>query len=330
MSVGTHGSVRVRVFVFIAGVALVVTAAVLGVYAVRDRIHVGIETEWAIGIYSGKSMNSLGPVPGRSNPVIRAADVTDVRATFVADPFMVRHEGLWYMFFEVMSATSGHGEIGLAMSPDALTWSYSGLVLDEPFHLSFPYVFEWRGAFYMVPECATAGEVRLYRAVDFPARWECVRVLARGRLADSGLLRHNGAWWLFTCGAPQTHDTLRLFVADRLMGPYREHPRSPLIAGDGHRARLGGRLITIDGQPVRFAQDCWPTYGKEVRAFVMDIGDMHDFAERPLQPASVVRASGKGWNRHGMHHVDPHLLETGTWIACVDGYRKHVTVRFEY
>jgi hypothetical protein len=31
-------------------------------------------------------------------------------------------------------------------------------------------------------------------------------------------------------------------------------------------------------------------------------------------------ASGRGWNGSGMHHIDPHRMEDGRWIACVDGW----------
>ncbi|HET9363828.1 MAG TPA: hypothetical protein VFP71_02460, partial [Candidatus Angelobacter sp.] len=53
---------------------------------------------WSIGIYAGKSPLQLSPAA--RNPVISAGDVSDVSARFVADPFMLRVDGLWHMFFE--------------------------------------------------------------------------------------------------------------------------------------------------------------------------------------------------------------------------------------
>ena len=54
---------------------------------------------------------------------------------------------------------------------------YSKIVLDEPFHLSYPYVFEWDGGLYD-SESATARHLRLYRAVDF---------LVAGNFSDLGV-----------------------------------------------------------------------------------------------------------------------------------------------
>ena len=64
------------------------------------------------------------------------------------------------------------GVIALASSADGFKWGYRQVVLDEPFHLSYPYVFEFEGEHYMVPESHQDRSLRLYRAVDFPTRWE--------------------------------------------------------------------------------------------------------------------------------------------------------------
>ncbi len=43
------------------------------------------------------------------------------------------------------------------------------------------------------------------------------------------------------------------------------------------------------------------------------------YHEREVNESPVLKASGVGWNASGMHHIDPHLLDDGRWIACVDG-----------
>jgi len=83
--------------------------------------------------------------PQITNPVLSRDDVSDVPAAFVADPFMIKVAGRWYMFFEVMNIRSNKGEIGVAVSVNGLSWKYRQIVLDEPFHLSYPYVFDWYG-----------------------------------------------------------------------------------------------------------------------------------------------------------------------------------------
>jgi len=119
--------------------------------------------EWSIGIYASLSSAPL-KFSGENiaNPVLTAKDVSDVPANFVADPFLVHDNGAWFMFLEVINDTAEPGRpqlrypykgaIGLAESKDGLDWSYRQIVLDEPFHLSYPYVYQWKGEYYMIPE----------------------------------------------------------------------------------------------------------------------------------------------------------------------------------
>src|SRR5690348_3959539 len=88
---------------------------------------------WSIGIFSGPSLSELKPVPGIEMPVLSAQHVTDVRAEFVADPFMIQAKNTWNMFFEVMNSQTDKGDIGLAASRDGLKWDYQQIVLSEPF-----------------------------------------------------------------------------------------------------------------------------------------------------------------------------------------------------
>ena len=289
----------------------------------RSEVTVGSkEQEWSIGIYIGESPFDLRPPTNVHNPVLTRNDISDVTAAFVADPFMLKVNHLWYMFFEVMNRQSRKGEIGLATSEDGLKWRYQQIVLAERYHLSYPYVFEWMGGYYMIPESYIAGSIRLYRAVEFPAKWSFAGTLLSGpHYGDSSIFRYENRWWLFTeTNLDMKHDTLRLFYADHLMGPWFEHPRSPIIAGNPHIARPAGRALVVNNKPFRHAQDCYPTYGAQVRAFEITELSATTYYEREIKQNPILKGSGVGWNESGMHHIDPHPFQEGRWIACVDGF----------
>lgn len=275
--------------------------------------------EWSIGIYAGDSPFHLSPAPKARNPVLTGSDISDVPAAFVADPFMIEVDGLWHMFFEVMNSKSKKGEIGLAVSANGLNWDYRQIVLDEPCHLSYPYVFEWQGGYYMIPETQKPCTVSLYKADSFPTDWSLVGPLIEGEGADSSVFYFADRWWLFTCATPFQHDTLRLYFADDLLGPWREHPASPIIEGNHHIARPGGRVLVMNDTVVRFTQDCYPNYGIRIRAFEISELTPTKYREQEATERPILGPSGKGWNRSGMHTVDPHLTSEGRWIACVDG-----------
>ena len=280
--------------------------------------------ESSIGIYIGEWPCCIVPSERISNPVLRRRHVSDVPAAYVADPFMVRSNNLWHMFFEVLYRKTEKGEIGLAISENGIEWTYQRIVLAEPFHLSYPYVFEWHNEYYMIPESWKGGGVRLYKATEFPEHWLCVgHLLEGGRFVDSSIFRYQGRWWLFTAaGAASSPPTLRLYSAKELMGTWLEHPDSPIVESNPHIARPSGRVLVVGETPIRYAQDIFPVYGSQVRAFEILELSPTTYKERQVGAEPILTTGGATWNSGGMHHIDAHLLENGTWLACVDGHKK--------
>jgi len=275
---------------------------------------------WSIGIYKGKSPFDLISPNNVHNPVLTAKDVSDIAAEFIADPFMVQENGTWYLFFEVMNAKTREGEIGFATSDDGFTWTYKQIIVNEPFHLSYPYVFKFRNTYYMIPESGHANSIRLYEAIDFPIKWSFKGTLLKGQhFVDTSVVNFNDKWWLFTSNSFYS-DNLYLYYADKLTGPWREHPKSPVIMGNPHIARPGGRVLVFNGRLYRFTQDDSQTYGTAVRAFEITKITNRDYEEKEVMQDPILKPAGSGWNEKGMHNVDPHQLSNGSWIACVDGF----------
>lgn len=278
---------------------------------------------WSIGIYEGSSPLDLRPSEHAPNPVLTARDVTDVPAEFVADPFMVYDNGTYYMFFEVLNSQKNLGDIGLATSTDGFHWHYEKVVLSERFSMSYPYVFEWKKDYYLIPESNQVKEVRLYRASDFPVKWEFAGKLLRGqRYSDSSVFQYDDRWWMFTATRSRPHNNgrLRLYYADSPAGHWTEHPLSPVVKNDPKIARPGGRVLVSGDGVVRFAQEDYPVYGKQVWAFRITQLDGLRYREEPLGNRPVICPTGAGWNAGRMHTVDPHQVSPDKWLAAVDGF----------
>jgi hypothetical protein len=234
------------------------------------------------------------------------------------------------MFFEVMNAETRQGDIGLAVSPDGLSWSYEHIVLDEPFHLSYPCVFRWENDYYMIPETLEANSIRLYKADSFPTKWSFVKTILGGCFTDATILHHEDRWWLFCQTAPGRNDTLRLYGSDDLMGVFVEHPQSPIVVGDPNRARPGGRVLVMGDRIIRYAQDDYPSYGNAVRAFEITRLTPSSYEEREVAESPIFSATGTGWNADGMHQIDAYQVGADKWIACVDGCRRTLVFGWEY
>lgn len=289
------------------------------------------QEEWSIGIYSGDSPFNLKPHPQAVNPVLTARDVTDAKANFVADPFMIYEEGSWYMFFEVLDRRDGLGKIALATSRNGVTWSYCQIVLEEPFHLSYPYIFKWNNEYYLIPETYQTGSIRLYKAIDFPTRWVCAGILLDDRhYVDATIFRHEERWWMFSC-AQAGNDTLYLHSSENLLGPWTEHPQSPLVKGDASIARPAGRILSMNGKLFRYSQDCQEIYGKQVNAFEINELTTTHYQEKKVPDNPILQPSKNSWRSIGMHTIDPHKIAENQWIACVDGKKKSLIFKlFEF
>lgn len=277
---------------------------------------------WTIGLYAGPSPLDLAPLPGARQPVLTGADVTDMpdlRIDTVAHPSLVLADGRLYMFFTAKDLRANKGGIGLAEIADGRTWTFRRTVVREPWVLSGPHVFQADGTWYMVAESYTEPFVRLYRATRFPDEWQHERDLIRGpsgtQFISPTLLRHDGHWYLFT--TPGGNDTLQLHHAADLSGPWAEHPASPIVRKDPNIARPAGRPFVWQGAPYRLAQDSAPTYGLQVYAFRITTLSPTAYAEEAVA-TPLVAATGTGWARDAMHHVDAVQMEEGRWLAAVD------------
>ncbi|MGC2064549.1 MAG: hypothetical protein WA610_16385 [Thermodesulfovibrionales bacterium] len=318
---GLRAFIKRPVVVIAVALSLIIPA----VYCASTGLvpYMDVNKKWSIGLYEGTSPFDLHPVQGVKNPIMRAEDVTSFSAGFVADPFIIAREDEWFLFFEAFDTRRRKGVISFARSRDHVSWHYQGVAIDEPFHLSYPYVFEADGETWMIPESAESRTIRLYRAAHFPDRWEFDRTLVEGEeLVDSSVIYWHGTWWLFASGPDNA--SLHIYMAPSLKGPWRRHPGNPVIRGRPHGARPAGRILEHDGHLYRYAQDDQPQYG--LRAYAYEIMELNEktYRERPATGGPVVGPGTDGWNRGGMHHVDTHLLPSGRWVAAVDGRKQHL------
>ena len=277
-------------------------------------------SEYAIGILTGPDpFNLTGSIDRISNPVLSASDIPDMATAYLADPFLFYRDGRWYMFYELLRASPRRGCIGWAESDDGRSWQHRGIAIDEPFHLSYPLVFEHDENMYLLLESHEAGQVRLYETTGFPEKWTLASVLLEGVYVDPTIFRHQERWWIFASDLANLN--LFLFYSDDLMSGWKEHPLSPVIRNDIMRARQGGRTLEHEGRLWRFAQNCYPRYGTDTRHYEIVKLTTTEYEERDGGTVPLISAGLFPWATLGMHHVDHWPYETGdeAWIVAVDG-----------
>ena len=271
---------------------------------------------WSIGIYEGSTPFDLIAPEDVSNPVLTGRDVIDINAKFVLDPFMMLNDNKYYMFFQAVNRKTNQGDIAYAESQDGKHWKYQKVILDEKFHLSYPYIFSWEDNYYLIPESHQDLSVRLYKAVSFPDKWTYVGNLLTGyHYIDPSIFRYNNKWWLFV---NTDFDNLNLYYSNNLLGEWKPHPMNPVVKFNKNIAKSAGRVITDNGQLYRMAMDDEPDDSIQVFAFLIYELTEESYSEKIASQKPIVKLTEKGWNAASMHHVDLHKIGD-VWIAAVDG-----------
>lgn len=312
--------------------------------------------QWSIGIFRGASPWHLVPAESWSpaantpsawpaaNPVISCATPGPTTATFVADPFLVHTPrsgapDTLHVFFESKTLANMQGDIGCAVSTDGgRSFKHVGIVLDEPWHLSYPFVFQHQGKHYMLPEGAKSGTLRLYRAEPFPTKWVLDKVLVDQPLVDASLVPPELAaeagtgsgdhWFMFASNqrakASKRCRQLEIWMAPSLHGPWTLHPASP-VREWMQGSRMAGRPIVVNGKLYRFGQDCGATYGGSMRIFRVTKLDSSQYEEEEVDGAFLDQMSDptsgrqgeSGWNAARHHHMDAQQLPNSECVSVM-------------
>jgi hypothetical protein len=188
----------------------------------------------------------------------------DDRRRYFADPFLFAHGGKTYVFCEEYPYATQKGVISVfTLDPEGRA-SATRTVLERPYHLSYPFVFEQDGQIWMMPESSANRSLELYRAESFPDRWVLDRTLLSDvTISDATIFERDGRWWLMgTTQEPETSswDCLSLFSGPSIVGPWTPSGDTPILI-DASSARPAGHVVTRGGVAWRPAQDCADGYG---------------------------------------------------------------------
>ncbi|NHN89578.1 glucosamine inositolphosphorylceramide transferase family protein [Acetobacter conturbans] len=183
---------------------------------------------------------------------------------FMADPFGLWRDGRLHVFVETYDYRTRKGVIDVLILNEAFELHDQRTVLSEPWHLSYPFVFEAEGETWMLPEAYRSGRLTLYRAKSFPWEWEPVPAFHFPHAAiDATPVFTDGAWWMFYSPSEPQADriaALRLARADTLTGEWQDVGALPIRRGR-EGSRMGGTPLMEDGIVTLPMQDCTETYG---------------------------------------------------------------------
>ncbi|MFN7900563.1 MAG: hypothetical protein ACK5N0_13025 [Synechococcaceae cyanobacterium] len=252
---------------------------------IRSRLNRAIKpaSNWCIGYFDG----------AQNGPLIPLRITSSNHSVWFADPFVWRDKTnrCWVLCEQFDDEGDQLGEIALFEIRHSQPPLRHGVILKEPFHLSFPRLVEYQQDLYATVESCENHDVRLYKVncIDQPMQLE--RILLQGEsFIDPMLLHHqDGRWYLFlsTTSAEslkrEVAPELRLFVSEDLLeAQFSEHPQSPLMISS--RAGRNAGLI-LQKCLYRVAQQTGfgGVYGESIAFFRIDDLSPTSYHETPVQ-----------------------------------------------
>src|SRR5215213_7454219 len=246
---------------------------------------------------------------------------------FWADPFQIKVDGRYYIFFEEYVNSVGRAHVSVVEVDRNGIVSGPTAVLKLDCHLSYPFVFEWQADYYMIPETGERNVVELYRASSFPFKWEPVKVLVEANHPlDATLIDVNGTWWMFINiqeeGVAVNWDELHLYYAESPLGPWTPHARNPVVS-DVRSARPAGRLFWSNNVLYRPGQDSSQRYGYATT--VSKVANLSTTTYAETEALKIL----PDWDKDiiGIHTVN--WLDEMTVIDCLMKRRRFGKVRLQ-
>ena len=215
------------------------------------------KTEWSIAYQFVNSWDSA---------VLRKSlKIKNPPNRFFADPFIKHYNNRNIIFVEDFDNKLNKAAISAIEINDDKSYTLLGEVIEESFHLSYPYIFELNNEIYMCPESQNTNEIRLYKCLDFPMKWKFEQTLIDNiSAADTNIFYHNNLWWIMTNidssdlssrFKDNEHDSeLHIFYSKDLNSKnWTKHPNNPVIF-DSNQSRNAGKINLKNGELYRVYQ----------------------------------------------------------------------------
>lgn len=226
-----------------------------------------------------------------------------------ADPFVYEYEGKPCLFVELFDYHRVWGSIAVSEIKDGKLGNFR-MIIAEPNHMSFPNVFEYKGALYMLPETYQTNEVHLYQCVEYPYKWEKrSNVVCNAKLVDHAILmRNDTSYYMVSYDLEQKRN--RYFILD--MEKY--DATEITLSGNHCMERPGGTFFMRNGKYYHVIQDCKECYGDYLHFYEVDQFDDNCFNEHEV---SVTKINDVHFDKDkGLQHI--HTYSQSEHYEAVD------------
>jgi hypothetical protein len=216
-------------------------------------------------VFVGITKNGQHPL---SFPLFKLRRLPTPQGKFWADPFIRNSENGFEVFLEEYCLEREKGyikKVTLDIKGEVVS---QAVCLEEDWHLSYPFLIQKDGEWYMIPEASVSGMLTIYKENKLTYKWEPVRTLFKSEAVfDCTICKVEDVYWIFMTkkGVSERSDA-ELYIYhthDFVNDIWEEHSLNP-VKIDMRSARPAGAIINIDGKLYRPSQDCSTGYGSRI------------------------------------------------------------------
>lgn len=178
-----------------------------------------------------------------------------------ADPFVIKHKDINYVFFEMYDRIKRKGCIGYREIKKNGKFTRMRKIYEDNCHLSYPLIFKENGNCYIIPESSAKKQVYLLKALNFPKKWCKEKIILNDiKLVDSTFLDFKGDKFIFSTPILEDNVSSLSICNITKYGLSEEKLIKPIIK-DKSKARMAGNFIYHNSDIIRVSQDCSISYG---------------------------------------------------------------------
>lgn len=201
-----------------------------------------------------------------------------------ADPFPFSLNGSLFILCEGIPKAGTKGVIVLMEIAEHGRVKSERVILDLPYHLSFPNPADDGALISILPECAAIGRIQVAtfdRTLSRALSFEEVH-LPHSAYRDTVVFFRDGIEWLFSSAPIEGESSIGggLFAFYRKMNTaaWIPHHRNPILL-DLRNGRAAGKVVVDQGKVIRLAQNCLRSYGNGISAYEIRSLSPTDFDE---------------------------------------------------
>lgn len=229
---------------------------------------------------------------------------------FFADPFLWYQDiSNFYILVEEFIFWEERGKITLLIvDKNKFELIDKRTVIDEPYHLSFPFCNEDDDV--IIPESVASGKCFKYEISKDTYKINKKEIVVNEGLIDQTFISYKGTEWLFTSKAQKPSAELHIYYRN-CDGDYVESERQP-IKTDNRTSRSAGRFFFWNNKLVRPVQDCYKRYGHQTKLMEIVELDKSNYMDREIKTISSISNPPYNETLHTFNVYDGFIIVDGS------------------